>query len=67
MTGKGEVMRKVHVNVKANLIVNIEDDTRSILSILDDMNYSFNLNGVRGAEVVYEEIIDYEITKVEEK
>ena len=52
--------RKVYVDVKVRLIINMEEGI-SVDGIINDMDYTFNSNK-GNAEIVDSEIVDFEVT-----
>lgn len=52
--------RKVYVEVKTRLIINV-DENISIKDVIDDMNYNF-ISQTEGADIEDTEIQDYEVT-----
>jgi len=54
------VSRKVYVDVKVRLIINMEEGI-SVDGIINDMDYTFNSNK-GNAEIVDSEIVDFEVT-----
>lgn len=53
-------MRKVYVDVKVKLILNM-DDGIEVSEVMDEMDYQF-LPGTEGVEIEDTEIKDYEVT-----
>jgi hypothetical protein len=52
-------MRKVYIELKVKLIMNLEDGVE-VSNAIDEMDYIFNLEDEHG-EMVDTEILDYEI------
>ena len=53
-------MRKVYVDVKVRLIINLDDDV-SLSEVMQEMDYGFTPQ-TNGAEMLLTEIKDYEVT-----
>ena len=53
-------MRKAIVEVKAKLVINMDDDVK-VSDVIGDMNYDFDA-GILGADIIDTEIMDYEVT-----
>jgi hypothetical protein len=52
-------MRKVYVEMKVRLVVNVDEDT-TIGEVIDEMNYSF-VDQTGNADIIDSEILDYEV------
>ena len=52
-------MRKVYVNVKVRLIININEGV-AVDDVINDMDYGFTFNG-NEAEIIDTEVIDFDI------
>ena len=54
-------MRKVYVEVKTRLIIEM-DDGIEVSEVMDDMDYSFSVAEMDGASIVDSELDDFEVT-----
>ena len=53
-------MRKVYVDIKSRIIVNMDDGV-DLNDVISEMNYNF-VSGTEGADIEDSEIVDYEVT-----